>query len=127
MSPIEIESMTLAYTIHAFFAQVSDLETFMAKPIALGLQYPMRRLYVLLQMETEVSSIYPTRIKAWDHYKVLLKEYTKNTISSKDKVKSGVGKLISMELKTNSDDTKWDDIQDSKRKANRDSDNNRNN
>lgn len=126
MSTVEIEYMTLAYTIHAFFAQAKDLEDFMAKPLAIGLQYPMRRLYVLLQMETEVLSIYPTRIKAWDHYKVLLKEYTTNTISNKDKVKSGVGKLISMELKTKSEDTKWDDIQYNKRKAKRDKDDNRN-
>lgn len=125
MSPGEIGCITHAYKINGFFAQISDLEAFMKKPMEIGLQYPMRHLYVLIQMDVEVSPIYPTRIKLWDHYHVLLKEYTTNKVSKRDKVKSGFGKLIYMELKTNSDDTKWDELQDNKRKASR-ADNNQN-
>lgn len=122
MTPVEIECMTHSYTTHAFFAHVRYLEEFMKTPMEIGLQYSMRRLYVLLQMEVEVPSIFATRVKAWERYKVLLKEYTTNTISKKDKVKSGFRRLNSMDLKTNSDDTKWDDLQDKKRKSNRDRD-----
>lgn len=73
-SPLKTECLTLAYTLHAFFATITDLEDFMTRPYAIGLQYAMRRLYVLLQIEVEVPIYFSTRTKALDHYKVLLDE-----------------------------------------------------
>lgn len=116
-SPLETECLTLAYTLHAFFATITDLDDFMTSPYAIGLQYAMCRIYVLLQIEVEVSIYCSTRTKAWDHYKVLLDDYTAMNLSTKDQVKENVGKLISLKLKTNTDTTKWDDIKGSERAA----------
>lgn len=66
-SPLETGCLTLAYTLHAFFSTVTDLEEFMTRPYAIGFQYAMRRLYVLLQIEFEVPIYFSTRTKAWDH------------------------------------------------------------
>lgn len=43
-SPLETECLTLPYTIHAFFATVTDLEEFTTRPYPTGLQYEMRWL-----------------------------------------------------------------------------------
>lgn len=53
-SPLETESLTIAYTLNDFFATVTDMEEFMTHPYAIGIQYAMIRLYVLLQIEVEV-------------------------------------------------------------------------
>lgn len=116
-TPLETECLTLVYTLHAFFATVPNLEEFMKQPNAIGLQYAMHRLYVLLQIEVEVPIYSSTKTKALDHYKVLLDDYTAMKLSTNDQVQEDVGKLISLKFKTSSDTSKWDDINTNERSA----------
>lgn len=109
-SPLETECLTLSYTLHDLFVKVPDLEDFMKKPYAIGLQYAMRRLYVLLKLESEVPHIYPTRHKSWLQYKVLFDDYTTIILAQNDNFKEYVSKIIALQLKLCGDNARWRDI-----------------
>lgn len=96
---LETESLTLAYTLHAFFETINDLEGFMKQTYEIGLQYAMRRLYILLKMETEVTHLFASRHIAWLQYKVLVEDYTAISIAQNDNVKEEVNKIIALQLK----------------------------
>lgn len=109
-SALETECLTFSYTLHAFLVKVPDLDEFLKRPYAIGLQYAMRRLYVLLKLKTEVPPLFATRHQAWIQYKVLLDDYTSISIAQSDNVKEDVSKVIGLQLKMCGDNTTWRDI-----------------
>lgn len=99
-TPVETECLTHAYCLHAFLSAVPDLEKSMRKPYAAGLRYKMSRLYVLIKIEIGVPKPFELRTKAWDHFKVLLNDYTTMAFGDDDELQEDVSNLISVQLKT---------------------------
>lgn len=103
MPHVSVQSLRL-------FFRVPNLEEFMKQPCEIGLQFAMRRLYVLVKLENEVPHIFPTRREAWLQYKVLLDDYTGMNIAQNDNVKEDVSKIIELQLKVCGNNTRWKEI-----------------
>lgn len=75
IGPVEVECLTLAYAIHAFLVTVPDLDASLQEKHSAGLEYLLRRLYVLYRIEVSVPDEFETKEKAWWTQKILLEEY----------------------------------------------------
>lgn len=97
---VETECITLAYCLHGFLAQFNNLEIFMKNPFAVGLPYVMRRLYLLIKIDTSVPKPFETWKKSWVYFEILIDDYTRRYFGDDEEIQEEFSNLISTQLKT---------------------------